>query len=119
MGLITSQILDVYLNGNRNQRYPGNINLSFAYIEDESMILAVKDLAVSSGSACTSSSLEPSYVLQTLRVDEELAHTSLIFGVVRFTLEDEIDYEVELIISKIKFLREMSPHSKGVGLEAD
>ncbi|WPY00976.1 Cysteine desulfurase [Candidatus Trichorickettsia mobilis] len=109
VGLITSQIPDVYLNGDRNQRYPGNINLSFAYIEGESMILAVKDLAVSSGSACTSSSLEPSYVLRALGVDEELAHTSLRFGVGRFTREDEIDYAVELIISKIKFLREMSP----------
>lgn len=102
----------VYLNGpalNSNNRYIGNINLSFAGIEGESMIMAIKDLAVSSGSACTSSSLEPSYVLHALGVDEELSHTSIRFGIGRFTTEEEIDYAISLIKSKITKLRELSP----------
>lgn len=100
---------DVFLNGDENQRYPGNANLSFAYIEGESMILAIKDLAVSSGSACTSSSLEPSYVLRSLGVDEALAHTSIRFGFGRFTTEAEVDFAVKLILSKVDKLRELSP----------
>jgi cysteine desulfurase len=100
---------EIYLNGDRYQRYPGNINLSFAYIEGESMILAIKDIAVSSGSACTSASLEPSYVLKALGVDEDLAHTSIRFGIGRFTTEKEIDYAVKLVLSKINHLRELSP----------
>ncbi|WP_341757131.1 MULTISPECIES: IscS subfamily cysteine desulfurase [unclassified Candidatus Tisiphia] len=106
---ITKQIADVYLNGDINMRYKGNLNLSFAYVEGESMILAIKDLAVSSGSACTSSSLEPSYVLRAMGVDEEMAHTSIRFGIGRFTTKEEIDYAVELIKSKINKLRELSP----------
>lgn len=106
---ITKEIPEVYLNGDKDHRYKGNLNLSFAYVEGESMILAIKDLAVSSGSACTSSSLEPSYVLRAMGVDEELAHTSIRFGIGRFTTIEEIDYAVELIISKIKKLRELSP----------
>ncbi|MDR0296607.1 MAG: IscS subfamily cysteine desulfurase [Rickettsia sp.] len=106
---ITKQITDVYLNGDINKRYKGNLNLSFAYVEGESMILAIKDLAVSSGSACTSSSLEPSYVLRAMGVDEEMAHTSIRFGIGRFTTKEEIDYAVELIKSKINKLRELSP----------
>ncbi|KAJ6645125.1 Cysteine desulfurase IscS [Pseudolycoriella hygida] len=106
---ITKQIADVYLNGDMNKRYKGNLNLSFAYVEGESMILAIKDLAVSSGSACTSSSLEPSYVLRAMGVDEEMAHTSIRFGIGRFTTKEEIDYAVELIKSKINKLRELSP----------
>lgn len=106
---ITKQIADVYLNGDINRRYKGNLNLSFAYVEGESMILAIKDLAVSSGSACTSSSLEPSYVLRAMGVDEEMAHTSIRFGIGRFTTKEEIDYAVELIKSKINKLRELSP----------
>lgn len=100
---------DVYLNGDSAQRWPGNINLSFAYIEGESMILAIKDLAVSSGSACTSASLEPSYVLRALGLDDEMAHTSIRFGIGRFTTEEEIDYAAQLVLSKIDRLREMSP----------
>lgn len=100
---------DVYLNGDPERRWPGNMNLSFAYIEGESMILAIKDLAVSSGSACTSASLEPSYVLQALGLDAEMAHTSIRFGIGRFTTEEEIDYAAKLILSKIDHLREMSP----------
>ncbi|WP_375333636.1 IscS subfamily cysteine desulfurase [Candidatus Tisiphia endosymbiont of Xenochironomus xenolabis] len=106
---ITKQIADVYLNGDMHKRYKGNLNLSFAYVEGESMILAIKDLAVSSGSACTSSSLEPSYVLRAMGVDEEMAHTSIRFGIGRFTTKKEIDYAVELIKSKINKLRELSP----------
>jgi cysteine desulfurase len=106
---IVKDVPDVYLNGDTTLRWPGNINLSFAYIEGESMILAVKELAVSSGSACTSASLEPSYVLRALGVDEELAHTSIRFGIGRFTTEDEVDYAVEAIKRSINKLREMSP----------
>ncbi len=106
---ITSKAKDIYLNGDKDQRYPGNLNLSFAYIEGESMILAIKDLAVSSGSACTSTSLEPSYVLRAIGLDEALAHTSIRFGMGRFTTEAEIDYTIELLLSKINKLRELSP----------
>lgn len=102
-------IPDVYINGDREQRWPGNVNLSFAYVEGESMIMAIKDLAVSSGSACTSASLEPSYVLRSLGVSEELAHTSIRFGVGRFTTEEEVDYAINLIKDSIGRLREMSP----------
>lgn len=100
---------EVYLNGDMQLRYPGNINLSFAYVEGESMILAIKDLAVSSGSACTSASLEPSYVLRALGVSEDLAHTSIRFSIGRFSTKDEIDYAVQLIQTKINKLRELSP----------
>lgn len=106
---INREIPEVYLNGDKEQRFPGNLNLSFSYVEGESMILAIKDLAVSSGSACTSASLEPSYVLRALGVAEELAHTSIRFGIGRFTIKEEIDYAVALIISKINHLRELSP----------
>ncbi|MCE2687192.1 MAG: IscS subfamily cysteine desulfurase [Rickettsiales bacterium] len=103
----------IYLNGpaleKENERYIGNINLSFAGIEGESMIMAIKDLAVSSGSACTSSSLEPSYVLHSLGVAEELSHTSIRFGIGRFTTEEEIDFAINLVRSKIQKLRELSP----------
>jgi len=106
---VMSGAKDVYLNGSSTERYPGNINLSFSYIEGESMILAIKDLAVSSGSACTSSSLEPSYVLKSIGVGDELAHTSIRFGIGRFTTEKEIDYAAALVLSKIDRLRELSP----------
>jgi cysteine desulfurase len=106
---ITSNLENVYLNGDPVHRYPGNINVSFAYAEGESIILAIKDLAVSSGSACTSSSLEPSYVLRALGVDVELAHTSIRFGFGRFTTMQEVEYAARLVISKIGNLRQMSP----------
>jgi len=106
---VAREIPDVFLNGDETQRYPGNLNLSFAYIEGESMIMAIKDLAVSSGSACTSASLEPSYVLRSLGVEEEMAHTSIRFGIGRFTTEAEIDYAIEVIRSNIEKLRQMSP----------
>jgi len=99
----------IYLNGDEVNRYCGNLNLSFAGIEGESLIMAIKDLGVSSGSACTSASLEPSYVLHALGVDEDLAHTSIRFGIGRFTTEEEIDYAINLINQKVNRLREMSP----------
>ncbi len=106
---VMEEIPDVYLNGDREHRYLGNINLSFAYIEGESMIMAIKDLAVSSGSACTSASLEPSYVLRALGVNEELAHTSIRFGIGRFTTDEEVDFAIKLVKDSIQKLREMSP----------
>jgi len=109
LGNITAKIPEVYLNGSKERRFPGNLNLSFAYVEGESMILAIKDIAVSSGSACTSSSLEPSYVLRALGVDVEMAHTSIRFGMGRFTTKQEVDYAIELIVAKINRLRELSP----------
>ncbi len=106
---VQSGAAEIHLNGDAKQRYFGNANLSFSYIEGESMILAIKDLAVSSGSACTSSSLEPSYVLRAIGVDEATAHTSIRFGFGRFTTEEEVDYAAELLLSKINKLRELSP----------
>ncbi|MBU6339364.1 MAG: IscS subfamily cysteine desulfurase [Rickettsiales bacterium] len=99
----------VYLNGDKEKRYAGNLNFSFAGIEGESMIMAIKDLAVSSGSACTSSSLEPSYVLHSLGVEDELAHTSIRFGIGRFTTDEEIDYAIKVINEKVQKLRDLSP----------
>lgn len=106
---ITDKAKDVFLNGDAKARIPGNLNLSFAYIEGESMIMAIKDLAVSSGSACTSASLEPSYVLRAIGVGEDLAHTSIRFGIGRFTTEEEIDYAIKVVTGAIDKLREMSP----------
>jgi cysteine desulfurase len=106
---LESNIPEIYLNGDRKQRIAGNLNISFAYIEGESLILNIKDLAVSSGSACTSASLEPSYVLRSLGVEEDLAHSSIRFGFGRFTTEQEIDYAADLIINSINKLRNMSP----------
>ncbi len=104
-----TQIEEVYINGDMEHRVPHNLNMSFNYVEGESLIMAIKELAVSSGSACTSASLEPSYVLRALGRSDELAHSSIRFTVGRFTTEAEIDYAVELIRSKIAKLREMSP----------
>ena len=106
---ITSQVDEVILNGDEEHRYPGNLNLSFAYVEGESMLMAIKNIAVSSGSACTSASLEPSYVLRAIGVDEELAHTSIRFGIGRFTTEAEVDFAVDLCVKHVNRLREMSP----------
>jgi len=106
---LTSQIEQVFINGSTSHRYAGNLNVSFAGIEGESLLMALKDVAVSSGSACTSASLEPSYVLRALGVDEELAHTSIRFGLGRFTTEAEVDYAVELAVKHVKRLRDMSP----------
>lgn len=98
-----------YVNGDLDQRVPHNLNISFAYVEGESMLMAIKDLAVSSGSACTSASLEPSYVLRALGRDDELAHSSIRFTIGRFNTEEEIDYAVKLLHQKIGKLRELSP----------
>jgi cysteine desulfurase len=106
---VMDDVPDVFMNGDREQRWPGCINLSFAYIEGESMIMAIKNLAVSSGSACTSASLEPSYVLRAIGVGEELAHTSIRFGIGRFTTEAEIDEAIKLVTGSIDKLRAMSP----------
>ena len=106
---ITSQIDEVVLNGDAEQRYAGNVNLSFAYVEGESLLMALKNIAVSSGSACTSASLEPSYVLRAIGVDEELAHTSIRFGIGRFTTVEEVDFTVDMCVKHVKRLREMSP----------
>ncbi len=100
---------EVYLNGHMDNRVPHNLNLSFNYVEGESLIMAVKDLAVSSGSACTSASLEPSYVLRALGRNDELAHSSIRFTIGRFSTEQEIDFAVELIKGKVAKLRELSP----------
>ncbi|MCM2680149.1 IscS subfamily cysteine desulfurase [Echinimonas agarilytica] len=112
---------EVYINGDLEQRVPHNLNVSFAFVEGESLIMALKDLAVSSGSACTSASLEPSYVLRALGLNDELAHSSIRFSIGRFTTEEEVDYAVELIQSAIGKLREMSPlwemFNDGVDLE--
>ncbi|MDD3484347.1 IscS subfamily cysteine desulfurase [Azovibrio restrictus] len=104
-----SDIDCVYVNGDLEQRVPHNLNISFAYVEGESLLMAIKDLAVSSGSACTSASLEPSYVLRALGRDDELAHSSIRFTIGRFNTEAEIDYAVKLLHQKIGKLREMSP----------
>ncbi|DAZ99154.1 TPA: hypothetical protein N0F65_010238 [Lagenidium giganteum] len=106
---ITDKIEHVVLNGDLAQRYPGNINLSFAYVEGESLLMALKNIAVSSGSACTSASLEPSYVLRAIGVGEDLAHTSIRFGIGRFTTEDEVDFAVDMCVKHVNRLREMSP----------
>lgn len=119
---ICSQLEEVTLNGNHEGRYCGNLNLSFAFVEGESLLMALKEVAVSSGSACTSASLEPSYVLRALGLAEELAHTSIRFGIGRFTTEEEIDHTVELCVKHVNRLREMSPlwemHQDGVDLSA-
>ncbi|KAK7842787.1 cysteine desulfurase [Quercus suber] len=99
----------VVVNGSEERRYAGNMNLSFAYVEGESLLMGLKEVAVSSGSACTSASLEPSYVLRALGVDEDMAHTSIRFGIGRFTTEAEIDRAVELTVHQVEKLREMSP----------
>jgi cysteine desulfurase len=99
----------VTLNGSLEHRVPGNLNVSFAYVEGEALMMAVKDVAVSSGSACTSASLEPSYVLRAMGVTEDLAHSSIRFGLGRFTTEEEVEYVVRLFADKVKKLREMSP----------
>ncbi len=98
-----------FVNGDLEHRVPHNLNISFAYVEGESMIMAIKDLAVSSGSACTSASLEPSYVLRALGRDDELAHSSIRFSIGRFTTEEEIDYAINLLHAKIQKLRDLSP----------
>ena len=111
---------EVYVNGDMERRTPHNLNVSFNFVEGESLIMAIKDVAVSSGSACTSASLEPSYVLRALGRSDELAHSSIRFTLGRFTTDEEIDYAVQLIRGKIAKLRELSPlwemHKEGIDL---
>ena len=99
----------VHINGDKDQRLPGCSNLSFAYVEGESLIMGIKDLAVSSGSACTSASLEPSHVLQSMGVGDELAHSSIRFGFGRFTTAEEVDFAADQVIAAVSKLRELSP----------
>ena len=116
-----STIDEVYLNGDFEQRVPHNLNVSFNFVEGESLIMAIKDVAVSSGSACTSASLEPSYVLRALGRSDELAHSSIRFTVGRFTTAEEVDYTIALLQRKIAKLRELSPlwemHQEGIDLD--
>jgi len=115
-----SEIEEVYVNGDLEQRVPHNLNMSFNYVEGESLIMAIKDIAVSSGSACTSASLEPSYVLRALGRSDELAHSSIRFTIGRFTTVEEIDFAVDLIKRKVAKLRDLSPlwemYKEGVDL---
>jgi cysteine desulfurase len=106
---IMDQLPETYLNGHPTDRLPGNANISFAYVEGEGLMMGIKDVAVSSGSACTSASLEPSYVLRALGVGDELAHSSIRFGIGRFNTEAEVDFVVELVTREVSRLREMSP----------
>ena len=106
---ITDELDMVHLNGHPEHRLPNNLNLSFAYVEGESLLMGIKDIAVSSGSACTSASLEPSHVLRSMDVGDDLAHSSIRFGIGRFTTKEEVDYAADQVISTVKRLREMSP----------
>jgi cysteine desulfurase len=117
-----AEIEEIYINGDMEHRVPHNLNVSFNYVEGESLIMAIKDVAVSSGSACTSASLEPSYVLRALGRSDELAHSSIRFTIGRFTTEEDVDYTVKLVQAKIAKLRELSPlwemYKDGVDLNA-
>jgi cysteine desulfurase len=112
----------VVLNGHPKDRLVGNLNLSFSFVEGEGLMMAIKDVAVSSGSACTSASLEPSYVLRAMGLDDELAHSSIRFGLGRFNTEEEVDYVAQLMIDKVARLRAMSPlyemHQQGIDLKS-
>ncbi|KAG6546488.1 hypothetical protein Mapa_012037 [Marchantia paleacea] len=106
---ISSQVQGLVINGSMEHRYAGNLNISFSYVEGESLLMGLKEVAVSSGSACTSASLEPSYVLRALGVEEDMAHTSIRFGFGRFTTKEEIDRAVALTVTRVQKLRQMSP----------
>ena len=109
LSLLREHLTDIHINGDEHHRIPGNLNISFAFVEGESLMMSIKDLAVSSGSACTSASLEPSYVLRALGVEDELAHTSLRIGFGRFTTEDEVRQAAASLIQAVTKLRKMSP----------
>jgi cysteine desulfurase len=117
---ITSQLDEVYINGSMEHRLPGSINISFAYVEGESLLMGINDIAVSSGSACTSATLEPSYVLKALGAGDDLAHSSIRFGLGRFNTQAEVDYVAKKIVDVVRRLRELSPlyemHKEGVDL---
>jgi len=118
---ITRELEDVQLNGHPTERLPGNLNLSFAFVEGESMMMGIRDVAVSSGSACTSASLEPSYVLRAIGVGDDLAHSSIRFGLGRFNTEAEVDHVAKQVIQAVNHLREMSPlyemHKQGIDIK--
>src|SRR5690606_12661203 len=109
MNRLMSELDEVYINGTMEHRLPNNLNISFAYVEGESLLMGIHDIAVSSGSACTSATLEPSYVLKALGKGDDLAHSSIRFGLGRFTTEEEVDYAAESIIRIVMKLRELSP----------
>ncbi len=119
---IMAELDEVYLNGSLDHRLPGNLNLSFAFVEGEGLMMAIKDIAVSSGSACTSSSLEPSYVLRAMGLGDELAHSSIRFGLGRFNTAEEVDYVADLMVRKVRKLRDLSPlyemHKEGIDLNS-
>jgi cysteine desulfurase len=119
---ITDELDAVVLNGSAEHRLPGNLNISFSFVEGEGLMMAIKDVAVSSGSACTSASLEPSYVLRSMGLEEDMAHSSIRFGLGRFNTEEEVDYVAQLVIAKVKRLRDMSPlyemHKAGIDLKS-
>jgi cysteine desulfurase len=106
---LTAELDEVSINGSMEHRLPGNLNMSFRYAEGESLLVGLNDIAVSSGAACTSASIEPSYVLKALGLDDELAHSTIRFGVGRFNTEAEIDYVVGRVVEVVKSLRELSP----------
>jgi cysteine desulfurase len=118
--VLTNKLDEVHINGSLERRLPNNLNLSFAFVEGESLLMAIRDVAVSSGSACTSASLEPSYVLHAMGVTDDAAHSSIRFGLGRFTTEEEVDYVTKLVVDKVNKLREMSPlwemHKEGIDL---
>ncbi|HLV68521.1 MAG TPA: IscS subfamily cysteine desulfurase [Polyangiaceae bacterium] len=119
---LSSELDEVVLNGHPERRLPGNLNVSFAFVEGEGLMMAIKDVAVSSGSACTSASLEPSYVLRSMGLDEDLAHSSIRFGLGRFNTEAEVDYVGQLVVEKVRKLRDMSPlwemHQQGIDIKS-
>ena len=119
---ITSKLPEVYVNGTMEHRLPGNLNISFAFVEGESLLMALKDVAVSSGSACTSASLEPSYVLRALGAGDDLAHSSIRFGIGRFNTEEQIDFVIDLVVKAVERLRSLSPlwemHQEGIDINA-
>ena len=117
---LVSQLDEVTVNGSLEHRLPNNLNISFSFVEGESLLMALKDIAISSGSACTSASLEPSYVLHAMGVSDDAAHSSLRFGIGRFTTQEEIDYVAARVIEAVNRLRDMSPlwemHKEGIDL---
>jgi cysteine desulfurase len=119
---IEKNLDEVYVNGSLEHRLAGNLNISFNFVEGEGLMMAIKDVAVSSGSACTSSSLEPSYVLRAMGLGDELAHSSIRFGLGRFNTEEEVDYVGDLMVRKVKKLRDLSPlyemHREGIDLNS-
>jgi len=119
---ITSKLTEVYVNGTMEHRLPGNLNISFAFVEGESLLMALKDVAVSSGSACTSASLEPSYVLRALGAGDDLAHSSIRFGIGRFNTEEQIDFVIDLVVKAVERLRSLSPlwemHQEGIDINS-